>query len=269
MRNLIGWCLAVTFVPVSLIAQVARATPTLESWVPPIHTSLATAGSSGGSSGSEPHAVQWYEAAAVAGVVVASAFLDETVQDYTQSHRTETKDDIASVFRHMGQPEVYATVGLGTILAGLIASDDDVTRAGGRITGSLVTAGLSNGIIKYVVGRTRPNHSSIPDPDEFAPFSGNVSFPSGHTAMAFALAASVSNEVHFWPAQVGLYGAATLTGWSRINDNKHWLSDVVGGAAVGITSAMIMDGEWTIFGLGQPHFLATPKSVSASMSIAF
>ena len=55
--------------------------------------------------------------------------------------------------------------------------------------------------------------------------------------MAFALAASVSNEVHFWPAQVGLYGAATLTGWSRINDNKHWLSDVLGGAAVGITSA--------------------------------
>jgi membrane-associated phospholipid phosphatase len=213
--------------------------------------------------------VQWYEAAAVVGVVVASGFLDETVQDYTQSHRTETKDDIATVFRYMGQPEVYATVGLGTILAGVIASDDDITRAGGRITGSLVTAGLSNSIIKYVVGRKRPNHSTTPEPNEFEPFSGNVSFPSGHTALAFALATSVSHEVHFLPAQIGLFSAATLTGWSRINDNKHWLSDVVGGAAVGITSAMIMDGEWTIFGLGQPHFLATPKSVSASMSIAF
>jgi membrane-associated phospholipid phosphatase len=213
--------------------------------------------------------VQWYEAAAVAGVVVASGFLDQTVQTYTQDHRTETKDDIARVFKHMGQPEVYATVGLGTILAGLIASDDDITRAGGRITGSLVTAAASNSIIKYVVGRTRPNHSSQPDPDEFAPFSGNVSFPSGHTAMAFALATSVSHEVHFLPAQIGLYSAATLTGWSRINDNKHWLSDVLGGAAVGVTSAMIMDGKWTIFGLGQPHFLATPNSVSASMSFAF
>jgi len=267
MRNLIGWCLALTFVPVSLIAQVARAAPRLESWVPPIRAELATAGSSGGSSGSEPHAVQWYEAAAVAGIVVASGFLDETVRDYAQDHRTETKDDIARVFRHMGQPEVYATVGLGTILTGLLASDDDITRAGGRITGSLLTAGLSSGIIKVVVGRKRPNSST--EPDELDPFSGNDAFPSGHTTMAFALAASVSNEVHFWPAQVGLYSAATLTGWSRINDNKHWLSDVVGGAAVGITSAMIMDGKWTIFGLGQPHFLATPKSVSASMSIAF
>jgi membrane-associated phospholipid phosphatase len=269
MRNLIGWCLAVTWVPASLAAQVPRENPRFQSWVPPIPASLSTGRSSSGSSGNEPHAVQWYEAAAVAGVVVASGFLDATVRDYSQEHRTETKDDIARVFRHMGQPEVYATVGLGTILAGLIASDDGVTRAGGRITGSLVTAGLSNSIIKYVVGRTRPNHSTEPDPDEFEPFSGNVSFPSGHTAMAFALAASVSNEVHFLPAQIGLYSAATLTGWSRINDNKHWLSDVVGGAAVGITSAMIMDGKWTIFGLGQPHFLATPNSVSASMSVAF
>ena len=269
MRNLIGWCLAVTFAPVSLIAQVPRQPPRFDSGLPPFQAAPATGGSSSGESGSEPHAVQWYEAAAVAGVVVASAFLDETVQDYTQDHRTETKDDIASVFRHMGQPEVYATVGLGTILAGLVASDDDITRAGGRITGSLVTAGLSNSIIKYVVGRKRPNHSTTPEPNEFEPFSGNVSFPSGHTAMAFALATSVSHEVHFLPAQIGLFSAATLTGWSRINDNKHWLSDVVGGAAVGITSAMIMDGKWTIFGLGQPHFLATPKSVSASMSIAF
>ncbi|HEU5153288.1 MAG TPA: phosphatase PAP2 family protein [Gemmatimonadales bacterium] len=269
MRNLSSWCLTVTCLPATLCAQVPRETPRFESWVNPISLSSATGRSSSGGSGSEPHAVQWYEAAAVAGAVVASGFLDETVRTYSQDHRTETKDDIARVFKHMGQPEVYATVGLGTILTGLIASDDDITRAGGRITGSLVTAGLSNSIIKYVVGRTRPNHSTIPDPDEFEPFSGNVSFPSGHTAMAFALAASVSNEVHFLPAQIGLYSAATLTGWSRINDNAHWLSDVLGGAAVGITSAMIMDGRWTIFGLGQPHFLATPNSVSASMSFSF
>ena len=71
MRNLIGWCLSVTFVPASLIAQVARAAPRLESWAPPLSASLVTEGSSSGSSASEPHAVQWYEAAAVAGVVVA------------------------------------------------------------------------------------------------------------------------------------------------------------------------------------------------------
>ena len=269
MRNLICWSLTVTFVPASLSAQVPKDRTHFEAWVSPFAQSSLKRRSSSGGSDSEPHAVQWYEAVAVAGVVAIGGFLDDDVRDYSQNHRTETKDDIAKVFKHMGQPEVYATVGLGTLVTGLIAGDDDIARAGGRITGSLVTAGLSNSILKEVFGRTRPNHSSNPDPDEFKPFSGNVSFPSGHTAMAFALATSVSHEVHFLPAQIGLFSAATLTGWSRINDNAHWLSDVLGGAAVGVTSAMVMDGKWTIFGLGQPHFLATPKSVSASMTIQF
>jgi len=267
MRNLISWCLTVTFVPASLCAQVPKDPPHFQAWVSPFAQSSTKRRSGNGGTDGEPHAVQWYEAAAVVSAVVIGGFLDDDVRDYSQNHRTETKDDIAKIFKHMGQPEVYASVGLGTILTGLIAGDDDITRAGGRITGSLITAGATNSIIKEVVGRKRPN--STTDPDEFAPFSGNVSFPSGHTAMAFALATSVSHEVHFLPAQIGLYSAATLTGWSRINDNKHWFSDVLGGAAVGITSAMIMDGKWTIFGLGQPHFLATPNGVSASMSIAF
>jgi hypothetical protein len=267
MRNLICWSLTVTFVPASLFAQVPREPTHFEAWVSPFAQSSMKRRSGSGGSGAEPHAIQWYEAAAVAGVVALSGFLDDEVRDYSQNHRTETKDDVAKVFRHMGQPEVYATVGLGTLLTGLIAGDDDIARAGGRITGSLLTAGATNTIIKQVVGRKRPNATT--DPDEFEPFSGNDAFPSGHTAMAFALATSVSNEVHFLPAQIGLFSAASLTGWSRINDNKHWLSDVLGGAAVGITSAMIMDGKWTIFGLGQPHFLATPNGASASMSIQF
>jgi hypothetical protein len=215
----------------------------------------------------KPHSVRWYEAAAVAGAIIASSALDDPVRDYTQSHRTKTKDDVAKVFRHMGQPEVYATVGLGTIAAGLIGGHDDVTRAGGRITASLITAGATNSLLKYLVGRKRPN--SVTDPFEFDPFSNNVSFPSGHTAMAFALATSVSHEVHSLPVTVGLFGASTLTGWSRINDNKHWLSDVLGGAVVGFTSAKIMEGDWEIFGLGQPHFLASPDGASVSMTIAF
>lgn len=267
MRNPLALTLVVLGFPASMAAQSPRREASLESWqyqLPPTVAGyrFATTGSA-----SEPHAIRWYEAASVVGVIVGSGLLDDDVREYSQNHRSAAKDDVARIFRHMGQPEVYATVGLGTLAAGLISGDDDVSRAGGRITASLVVAGVSNTLLKTLVGRKRPNSST--DPDEFEPFSNNVSFPSGHTAMAFALAASVSNEVHFWPAQVGLYSAATLTGWSRINDNKHWLSDVLGGAAVGITSAMIMDGRWTMFGIGQPHFLVGPKGASVSMSFKF
>lgn len=267
MRNPLSWTLVVLGFPISLAAQTPRREASLASFRYSPAIALAESRFATTSSAPEPHAIRWYEFAAVAGVIAGSGFLDDDVREYSQNHRTETKDDIARIFRHMGQPEVYATVGLGTLATGLIAGDDDLSRAGGRITASLVTAGVSNSLLKFMFGRKRPNSST--DPDEFEPFTKNASFPSGHTALAFALAASVSNEVHFWPAQVGLYSAATLTGWSRINDNKHWLSDVMGGAAVGVTSAMIMDGRWTMFGIGQPHFLVSPKGASVSMSFQF
>jgi membrane-associated phospholipid phosphatase len=56
---------------------------------------------------------------------------------------------------------------------------------------------------------------------------------------------------------------------SRINDNKHWLSDVLGGAAIGIASAKLMNGKWRVLGIGQPHFLASPHGVGVSMSAQF
>jgi membrane-associated phospholipid phosphatase len=65
------------------------------------------------------------------------------------------------------------------------------------------------------------------------------SFPSGHTAGAFAFAAAVSSETQrWWPGSrwiIGpiLYGGATLTGVSRIYNNAHWASDVMGGAMIG------------------------------------
>ena len=49
--------------------------------------------------------------------------------------------------------------------------------------------------------------------------------------------------------------------WSRVYDNQHWVSDVVVGAAVGIASAKLATGRWTIFGLRAPVPLATPNGL--------
>ena len=52
------------------------------------------------------------------------------------------------------------------------------------------------------------------------------SFFSGHTAMAFAFATSLADDIDRPWATVGLYAAAGAVGWSRIHDNRHWLSAV-------------------------------------------
>jgi len=113
-----------------------------------------------------------------------------------------------------------------------------------------------------VVGRRRPNGGR--GAYDFSPFSGQDSWPSGHTTMAFALATSVSDEVHSLPVTVALYGAATMTAWSRMNDDRHWLTDVVTGAAVGVVSAKVINGRLRVFGVGGPRFLLAPGRIGVA-----
>src|SRR3989442_4664597 len=47
---------------------------------------------------------------------------------------------------------------------------------------------------------------------------------------------------------LGLMTAAAGAGWSRVNDNKHLLSDVVAGTALGVTAAQLVERRWTVFG---------------------
>ncbi len=71
--------------------------------------------------------------------------------------------------------------------------------------------------------------------------SSYSSFPSGHTAEAFASAEFLRQEykdVSSWYGFAG-YTIATATGLLRIYNNKHWLSDVVAGAGIGIASTKI------------------------------
>ncbi len=208
-------------------------------------------------------AVRWYHAVAALGVLSAASLLDEPLRDHLQAHRTAGKDDAARVFRRVGQPEIYAVVGLGTIATGLITGDAGITRSGERITAGLLLAGVTSSALKLATGRRRPGGGT--GPYEFHPFSGNDAWPSGHTTMAFALAAGVSDELHSTPAAIVLYGAAALTGWSRLNDDRHWLSDVLAGAAVGVTSAKLMNGHWRVFGITGPRFLLSPGTVGANL----
>lgn len=91
---------------------------------------------------------------------------------------------------------------------------------------SLIVCGTVTGV-KTLTHRERPDGSAA------------NSFPSGHTATAFMSAEFMRMEyrnVSPWYG-VGAYMAATATGVLRMYNNRHWLSDVVAGAGVGILSS--------------------------------
>jgi membrane-associated phospholipid phosphatase len=71
--------------------------------------------------------------------------------------------------------------------------------------------------------------------------STDDSFPSGHTAQAFAAATFLSKEYghkSIWYS-VGAYSVATSVGVLRVLNDRHWISDVIAGAGIGIISTNI------------------------------
>ncbi|MFP5079740.1 phosphatase PAP2 family protein [Pedobacter sp. JCM 36344] len=96
----------------------------------------------------------------------------------------------------------------------------------------LVSEVIMNGtvhVLKTITNRERPDHS------------GFNSFPSGHTANAFATAEFLNQEykdLSPWYGYAG-YTVATATGIFRMYNNRHWLSDVVAGAGFGILSTKL------------------------------
>lgn len=151
----------------------------------------------------------------------------------------------ASGFRMLGFPGTLL-IGTGLYAGGRLAERSELADVGLHSTESLVLALAATGVLKSLAGRARPDE--VPeDPYQFALARGlgedrYQSFPSGHTSLAFAAAASLSAELgrtdpgtRAW-ARPLLYGAASLVGISRTYNNKHWASDVVAGAAIGTFS---------------------------------
>jgi len=200
------------------------------------------------------HTIRWWEAAIAVGAIGVVSVADRRVDDWVQDSRSTRSNAIARVFRNGGEPELVFGIPGGILVAGLISGRNDLQRSGGRVLASVVVAGLTTGAIKVITGRVRPDETA--DQYVFRPFSNHDAFPSGHATMSFVLATSLAKEIHRPWATVLLYAGATGTAWSRLNDHKHWLSDVLAGATVGFTTAKIIEGRWRIFGLGPPQFLS-------------
>jgi len=201
------------------------------------------------------------------GAIGAVSAVDRGVNTWIQDHRSSHSDALARGFRHGGQPEVVFGVPTVMLGAGLISGRKGLERSGARVLASVVLAGVITGGGKVVVGRLRPDESTTQY--AFKPFSHHDSFPSGHTTMAFALATSLADEIRRPWASALLYAGATGTAWSRLNDHRHWLSDVLAGATVGVTAASFVEGRWRFLGLGLPRFLVGSRGARVEWHAAF
>jgi undecaprenyl-diphosphatase len=101
----------------------------------------------------------------------------------------------------------------------------------------IASASVNQGF-KHLARRTRPDRgdAGVPD-DRHVPMPGSTSFPSGHSASAFAFAEGVGTALPVAGVPVRL--AAAAVAYSRVHTGVHYPGDVVAGTLIGITAGEI------------------------------
>jgi len=96
----------------------------------------------------------------------------------------------------------------------------------------LTTVIITHGL-KYTVHKNRPENN------------GSQSFPSGHTSAAFQGAAFIQKR-YGWKVGLPAYALASFVGYSRVEgeSDKHYLDDVIAGAAIGTLSSYYFTTEY-------------------------
>jgi len=170
----------------------------------------------------------------VAGAVGLTYAFDTNIRERVQRSRSHSLDKAADIAAGVGNP--YLHLGLAALVySGGIAADSARWKSTGEMLGeALILTDGATLILKEATGRGRPTVTD--HKGDFRPFgfkNNYDSFPSMHTASSFAVASIMARTAGSLPVSVLSYSAAALVGLSRLNQDKHWASDVVLAAALG------------------------------------
>jgi len=126
----------------------------------------------------------------------------------------------------------------GTLIYGFADHNEQARQNATELFLSIGVSTLVNEGLKISFNRERPGDKY---PDIIFPSSPThgKSFPSGHTALAFNTATTLSLDYPKWYVVAPAYLWASSVGYSRMYLGKHYPSDVLGGAIVGIGSGYI------------------------------
>lgn len=158
-----------------------------------------------------------------AALTIGVLIFEDSIIDYTQRDISNDKPlgSLSKLGDLSGQLIPNAFYVIGQSLAFYSGDELGYSRAIGMIKATAYSSGLTT-VLKYTIREPRPGNNSERN-----------SFPSGHSTSAFAFGGYVYEE-HGWRWGVPALALATLVGVSRINDNRHYLHDVLSGMTIGM-----------------------------------
>jgi hypothetical protein len=175
---------------------------------------------------------------------------DQRFNEHLLSHYTLVNDIYRPAHIFGDTPEQVA-MSLGTYAYGRIFDAPKVSHLGMDLLRAQILSEAMVEPLKFATHRERPD------------LSNNQSFPSGHASITFAAATVIERHLG-WKRSVLGYVVASYVATSRLHDNRHYLSDVVFGAATGTIAGRTVTQHgrnvWTLAPVNVPGGIAIVAS---------
>jgi membrane-associated phospholipid phosphatase len=160
-----------------------------------------------------------YIAAIGGGLALAAHPGDQAFNAKLLSHY-DTVNAFFAPGKYLGNTPEQVAFSLGAYAFGRWRDQPKVAHLGMDLLQAQILSELMIEPLKFAVRRERPDGSD------------HQSFPSGHASVTFATATVIERHLGWRKSLLG-YAVASYVAMSRIHDNRHYLSDVIFGAAVG------------------------------------
>ncbi len=173
----------------------------------------------------------------IAGITAASFLLDDPVNNFFKNNQKAFFKSAAGFTDIGGEKTIVVPALLLTYgSARFLFKNETLQSASLNAIQSVMVTAIATEGIKHMAGRARPFTGE--GTYVFHPFPGSLdrfkSLPSGHASLAFALftpyAETYSRWIYLVPASVAI---------GRVYQEKHWVSDVFAGGAIGLVSGML------------------------------
>jgi membrane-associated phospholipid phosphatase len=185
--------------------------------------------------------VRWTDRIALicAAIVVALVWglADGPITAWAERVQTSNVEDVIRIANRFGGGMNPAMVVLFFLIAGVAYRQRRWVAYAVAMAFAGAAAGIGVQVVKFAADRTRPElwlgpfqHASV----------SATSFPSGHTVGAFALAGVLMLASPSWTMRIAAFLLALSVAVSRVMAFRHWTSDVLASAAIGMAIAAVM-----------------------------
>jgi hypothetical protein len=159
---------------------------------------------------------------------------DESFDALQRALEGNTLDIPLDIGNEYGSGFVLGGASLGIMLTGSLADNEPMQNIGTDLLRSFAYSAMVTGTLKYTINRKRPS-------------GDGHSFPSGHTTSAFSTVPAAWHHTG-WKGGIPVTLLAGLTAMGRMEENRHYLSDVIAGAAIGyiVGSAVVSQRAKTV-----------------------